>query len=115
MRLGKDGIIITDDFDVELQRISPEIDECKTILLHVVKQAVDDYQAFKNSERPEHIEIWESANTFLFSDDHYIDWGDRQFNLEEICEFMGLEIHWVRRRIQRQLGIEIKPDGVMYI
>jgi hypothetical protein len=116
MRLGaSDGVVITDDFDVDVNRTTPQLDECKNVLLHVIKQAVDDYENLKHSAKSEHIEIWESANQFLFDDDYFINWGDKEINLEQICDFIGLDVDWVRKRMKKRFGIELETDGVVNV
>lgn len=113
MRLDKHGIIISDDYDVKVNRTEPKLDECKTLLLHVIKQAVDDYRAFKDKTREDHQEIWVTASGFIFDDNYYIDWGDQQLNLDQICDFVGLEVNWVRNRISQQLEVKLKNDGLV--
>lgn len=113
MRLDKNGVIISDDDDVKVNRTEPKLDECKSLLLHVVKQAVDDYQSYKDKTRDDHREIWVTASGFIFDDDYYINWGDRQLNLEQICDFIGLEVSWVRNKISQQLEVKLKSDGLV--
>lgn len=113
MRLDKNGIIISDDDDVKVNRTDPQLDECKSLLLHVVKQAVDDYQSFKNKTREDHQEIWMTASGFIFDDDYYINWGEQQINLDQICDVLGLEVNWVRNKISQQLEVKLKNDGLV--
>jgi hypothetical protein len=112
--LSKDGIVVSEDYNVTVNRTTPKLDESKALLLHVIKQAVDDYQIFKNKTREDHKEIWESARRFIFDDDYYIDWGDVQLNLEQICELIHLEVEWVRNKISQQLEVKLK-DGVISV
>lgn len=113
MRLDKNGVIITDDDDVQVNRTEPKLDECKALLLHVIKQAVDDYQSFQNKTRDDHKEIWTTASGFIFDNEYYIQWGEQEINLEFICELINLEIDWVRNRISQQLEVKLKPDGIV--
>jgi hypothetical protein len=113
MRLDKNGVIISDDDDVVVNRTEPKLDECRSLLLHIVKQAVDDYESFKMKTKEEHQEIWRSANSFIFDDDHYIKWGDKEINLDQICDLLGLNIDWVRNRISQRLELKLTKDGVL--
>ncbi len=113
MRLKKDGTVLSDEEDVEVNRTEPQLDECKMLLLHVVKQAVDDYKFFKNKPREDHVEIFTTASGFLFSDTHFIEWGELQLNLEQICNIVELEVGWVREKICRQLGVKLEPQGTL--
>lgn len=116
MRLGPtDGVIIPDDFDVQVNRLTPEVDECRNLFLHLIKQAVDDYESYRYSTKDEHMEIWNSANEFLFDDNYYINWGEMEINLEQICDFLGIELVWVRKRIKARFGIELHPDGIVNV
>jgi hypothetical protein len=113
VHLDKNGVIILDEDDVKVNRTEPKLDECKTLLLHVIKQAVDDYQSFKDKTREDHKEIWLTASGFIFNDDYYIHWGDKEINLEQICDLLSLEVNWVRSRISQQLEVKLKNDGVV--
>lgn len=113
MRLDKDGIIVSDDDDVKVNRTEPQLDECRSLLLHVVKQAVDDFRSFKDKIREDHREIWLTASGFIFSDEYYIHWGDQELNLDQICDLLGLEVGWVRNRINQQTEVKLKSDGVV--
>lgn len=120
MKLNKDGLIIPDE-NLVVNRTLPEIDECRNILLHVVKQAIDDVQDYRFKTKLEHVEIYQSAHSFLFDDDYFIDWGDNEdgsfteLNLEQICELLNLDIDWIRQKISEQIEVELKKDGVVAI
>jgi hypothetical protein len=105
--------ILLDEEEVEVNRTPPHLDECKNLLLHVIKQAVDDYQLFRNKTREDHREIWISASGLLFNDDHYIHWGGQELNLEQICEILSLDINWVRNRVLEQVEVKLGADGTV--
>lgn len=105
------GIIPEDD--IEVNRSLPHLDECKNILLHVVKQAIDDYQLFRNKTRDDHVEIYTTASGLLFNDEHYIEWGGIDLNLEQICEILSLDINWVRARVIEQVEVRLDRDGII--
>lgn len=107
------GIILIDEDDVRVNRTPPHLDECKNLLLHVIKQAVDDYQLFRNKTREDHREIWATASGLLFNDDHYIEWGGIELNLEQICEILSLDIHWVRTKVLEQVEVKLQADGTL--
>lgn len=107
------GVVVPEEDNVEVKRTEPFFDECKSLLLHVVKQAVDDYQSYRFKTREDHQEIWISASGFLFDNDHYIQWGEQEMNLEQICDVLSLEVSWVRSRIAQQIEVKMKPDGVL--
>lgn len=114
MKLKLDqGVVISEEDNVEVKRTEPFFDECKSLLLHVVKQAVDDYTSYRYKTREDHQEIWLTASGFLFDSDHYIQWGDTEMNLEQICDVLSLEVEWVRGRIAQQIEVKMKPDGVL--
>jgi hypothetical protein len=114
MRLDKNGVILSDDEDVEVDRTEPQLDECKMILLHLVRQAIDDYQLFVGKTKPEHQEIFLSASGFLFDADYLIQWGDIELSLEQICDVINLDLEWVRSKITHQIGVKLKqPEGIV--
>jgi hypothetical protein len=113
VKLNKDGFILSEDEDVVVNRTLPELDECRNILLQVIKQAMDDIQAFKDKTKPEQVEIYQTAHDFLFDDEHYVQWGDLQLNLEQICEIINLDLDWIRQKLSQQIEIEMKKDGVV--
>lgn len=112
-RFNKDGFILSEDDDVEVNRTVPEIDECRNILLQVIKQAMDDIQVYRNKTKPEHVEIYQTAHDFLFDDEYYIQWGDIELNLDQICEIISLDIDWIRQKLAQQIEVELKKDGVV--
>ena len=113
VKLNKDGFILSEDDDVFVNRTTPELDECRNILLQVIKQAMDDIHSFKDKIKPEQVEIFQSAYSFLFDDEHYIQWGDIELNLEQICEIINLDIDWIRQKLSHQIEVELKKDGVV--
>lgn len=113
IKLNKDGFILSEDDDVIVNRTTPELDECRNILLQVIKQAMDDIQAFKDKTKPEQVEIYQTAYLFLFDDDYFIKWGDIELNLEQICEIINLDIDWIRQKLSQQIEVELKKDGVV--
>lgn len=113
MRLSNDGIIISDEDDVEVNRVDPKLDECRTLLLYVVKQAIDDYQTFQDRTREDHKELWLTSSGFLFDDDYHIQWGELILNFDQICDLLGLEVDWVRHKIHAQIEVELNVDGVV--
>lgn len=82
---------------------TPDIEECKFLLLKIIEQAVRDYVSFADSTEPELIEICQEARDFIFQDDYYIDWGERELNLQIIMDILDIDIEWFRKKTREKL------------
>jgi hypothetical protein len=108
-----DGTIIPDEYDVAVNRSLPEEDECRVLLLLIIKQAIEDYRFYSNKNRPEDKEIWNTASAFLFDDSYYMDWAEETIDFKTICGLLGFNAAWLRNRISLSLGTKLSKDGTI--
>jgi hypothetical protein len=64
--------------DIEVNQTEPDLQECKILILHMIGQAVKDYEYYRNKTEEEEIEIHKSAQNLLFNDSYKIDWGTEE-------------------------------------
>ena len=81
----------------------PDIEECKFLLLKVVEQSVRDYVSLADSIEPDLQEVCKEARDFIFNDEYYIDWGEKQLNLPMILELLEIDTEWFRGKARKKL------------
>ena len=86
-----------------LENYTPNMEECRFLILKVIEQAVRDFVSFADSKEPELIEVCKEARSFLFDDDYYINWGDREFCLSEMLDLVDVDIEWFRTKTREKL------------
>jgi hypothetical protein len=84
---------------IYLVRTLPEEDECRKIILEVIKQAVRDYQNLANTKDTKEKEIFEETIDFLFDDEYYFFWGDKEIKLKDLLEIIGIDLIYFREKI----------------
>jgi hypothetical protein len=90
---------------IKINDIAPDIQECKLIILQMIGQAIKDYEYYRDKEKPEDKEIFDSAKGLLFKDSYFIDWGDEVLNLRKLCEVIDIDIDWLRNQVVKKLDI----------
>jgi len=99
--------------EVDISTVAPDSQECKIIILHVIHQAIKDYQHFRHKIRPEEIEVYESASNFLFDDEYMFDWGTDVVNLRMLCEHVHMDIDWLRNQVVKKIDLTFNDDGTI--
>lgn len=101
---------------------SPDADisfnECheKAIVLAVLYRAILDYLYPKTIKTTNphlvHIDkIETSAHSFLFSDNHTVDWGDYTLTVEQLLDTVDIDIKTIRRMvIEKSKNLDVKPN-----
>lgn len=92
-------IRITQQKTLVLNRTEPHIDECKRLIMEVLKQAVRDYYNLPENPTTEEVNIYEAAVDFLFEPEHIVNWGGRTCTTEDLLDILDLDIDWFRERI----------------
>jgi hypothetical protein len=82
-----------------LYRTTPHIDECKCLIMEVLKQAIRDFYNLADSNITEDINIYNEAVEFLFEEGYTIDWGGANYTLDDLLDILDLDIKWFRERI----------------
>jgi hypothetical protein len=90
------------DVDFYLSDFFPNPQEIKIIFLKLIEQAIRDYTSLEEVDLIAAQELWESARDFLFDDDYYMNWGEREINLEMIAEILDIELDWLRDQAKRK-------------
>lgn len=98
----------TGDVKFYLSDYTPNLEECNFLLLKVVEQTVRDFISLADTNEPELAEVCKEARDFIFDDEYYIDWGERQLNLPMILEILGIDIDWFRAKARSKLS---EKDG----
>lgn len=91
-----------------LDDYSLDEEEAKFILYKVLEQAVRDYSCLQWADVPFRDWHWHTAKDFLFEDGYFIQWGEEELNLEMICELLGLDIEWIRRKSKERYKLTIE-------
>lgn len=98
-----------------LSTYTPDIEECKFLLLKVIEQSVRDYLALEGVDIPHARTYWESARDFIFDDHTYIVWGQEEWSLEDILDILDLDIKWFRERTKKRYkAIYGKRKGIRF-
>jgi hypothetical protein len=82
----------------EFYRSMPEIDECRYLIKKVLEQAVRDFVAFKDKTSATEKYDYETAVCFLFDDTYRVDWGGREMSLQDLLDWVDIEVEWVRKK-----------------
>lgn len=91
--------IIIKNKTIYLEQTLPEIDECKKLILEVLKQAVRDYQNFSTAISGKDKEIFEETKDFIFDDEYRFFWGDKEVSLKDILDILSIDIDYFREKI----------------
>lgn len=95
-----------------LDDYSLDYEECCYLLMKIVEQAIRDYCLLPWSNIPYKQWHWETAKDFLFEDDYYIQWGDQEMTLGNICEILAysekscIDVDWIRRKTRERYEAE---------
>jgi hypothetical protein len=95
-------ICISDTKELVLHRTLPFVDECKTLICNMVKQAFRDYCNFYYSKSIVGLAIFEEAQKFIFEDDYVTSWGEKERNLTDFLDILNLDIHWFRYKVEEK-------------
>lgn len=91
---------------------APDLQECKLIILHVIKQAIKDYEHYREKQGGEEEQfIYETARDFLFDDDYMVQWGDTEMCLRQFCDILDIDIDWLRNKVVQKFDIKFLKDG----
>ena len=83
----------------DFYRSVPEIDECRYLIKKVLEQAVRDFIAFEHSKVASEIYDYQTAACFLFDDSYTISWGDGEMSLQDLLDWVDIEVEWVRKKV----------------
>lgn len=91
------------------EELELDIEDCKYIMYKVIKQATEDYVYFYFPANRKQEREFLSAEAFLFNDDHYIDWGGKEYNLNDFLVILNdskcrepINVNLLREQIRRQ-------------
>ncbi len=76
--------------------------------MKIIEQSVRDYCSLEWTNIPYRAFYWQTAHDFLFDDEYFIWWGDKEMNLEMISELVGLDIDWIRLKTKERYEKEQK-------
>ena len=93
---------VSENNSIYLSEYTPDRDDCRILLYKIIEQAVRDYVNLYRFIDNKSIENWESAVSFLFEEEYYIDWGDYPINLKEILAELDIDLEWFRDRTDRK-------------
>ena len=97
----------------------PDIEQCRYLILKVLEQADRDYTSLSSSQVPNERLQYRIAEAFLFEDEYYLWWGDKELKTEELLDIVDLDISWVREQTIRKLRVTrwikqfVLVDGTM--
>jgi len=78
--------------EYEVESTPCYIEDALLILQSIVSQAIQDFIKYHQAKRNKKAEeIYQSAKTFLFDDDHRIDYGDMQLSLRDMLAYIAKE------------------------
>lgn len=86
-----------------LEEYTPNLQECRELLLKVIEQAKRDVVNYYDSQITKYKTIYEEAREFLFNDDYEIDWGGQTRTMEELNQILGLDLDWGRRKLIKEI------------
>ena len=80
----------------------PNPEEVRFLIMKVIEQAVRDYCSLANAELPAEKALWETARGFIFDDSYTVDWGDKEYRLEDLLDILELDIVWFREQTTKK-------------
>lgn len=84
---------------IEIDRVVPEMDECRLIIMKMIEQAVRDYLRLQGAVSVKDQLDYDTAVDFLFEDDYRVPWGDVELSLNDFLNILGLDTSWFRARV----------------
>ena len=109
-RYDKEHILNGVRFYLDSYKINYE--EACFVLLKVVEQSIRDYCLLEWSNIPYKQFYWETARDFIFDDEYFIEWGELNLCLGNICEILSynkkseMDVDWIRRKTKDKYKAE---------
>ena len=85
-----------------LSDYTPNMEECRFLVLKVVEQAVRDYISLFGSNSNSEKTLWDTAKGFIFDDEYRIMWGDKETSTEDLLHYVDIDISYLRERVRKQ-------------
>jgi hypothetical protein len=85
-----------------LSDYTPNIEECRFLILKIVEQATRDYISLFGSNVSSEKALWETAHGFIFDDEYRIMWGNTEMGTEDLVGIVDVDVHYLRERVRKQ-------------
>jgi len=85
-----------------LSDYTPNIEECRFLILKVLEQSIRDYISLFGSNISSEQALWETAFGFIFDDDYRVLWGDKEMSPEDLIGIVDVDISYLRERVRKQ-------------
>lgn len=79
-----------------LENFLPDMEECRILMLKVLEQTIRDYITLDPSKSQNDFNVWDNARSFLFEEDYFFMWGDKEITTETFLDILDLNIKWIR-------------------
>lgn len=86
-----------------------DIDDCRELICLFIRQACSDYINFTFPRNKMERDALYTAESFLFDDDYYIQWGDKKYNLSDMFDLAAesnetpINVHAFREKIKKKV------------
>ncbi len=99
------------DVEFWLPYYSPNIEECRFLILKIVEQSIRDYISLFGSNISSEKALWDTAYGFIFDDEYRIMWGNTEMGTEDLVGIVDVDIHYLRERVRKQFKERHKHNG----
>ncbi len=81
----------------------------------MVKQVFRDYCNFYDSKSLIGLDIFNEAQAFIFDQDYFVCWGEKERNLQDFLDILNIDIDWFRnkaeeKRLEKSLRKRTRKD-----
>jgi hypothetical protein len=85
-----------------LSDYTPNVEECRFLILKVVEQSVRDYLSLFGSDLNSEVLLWSTAKGFIYDSEHKVLWGDKELSLEDLLNIVDVDVNYLRERVTKQ-------------
>ena len=85
-----------------LSDYTPDIEECKILILKMLEQCVRDYCNFFTSEKESDQQIWQEARALLFDNGYRVLWGDMDIEVAQLLDIVDIDLEWFREEVLKK-------------
>jgi len=75
-------------------------DEVRYLLLRLLEQSMKDYMSLGDNLTKNNQEYFDTAESFLFDKEHYVQWGEYEINCDFVLEYLDIDEEWFYKKLE---------------
>jgi hypothetical protein len=85
-----------------LDSYTPNIEECRFLILKVVEQTVRDFLTLFGSDLTSEQILWHTAVGFIFDNDYRLHWGELEVAPEDLLAVVDVDMEYFRDKMRER-------------